>query len=407
MALADPDLEALYRRAIADPKSITRAERNAIWGWPPPEEEDRLCIARTGHTRAELIAKALSSPDDLTPLEAKIVYEREGAQVKLDLSWEEKQERRTLLYRVSRDKSPLQVLCNEAWSAVIDPQEWTAHGNAYKSERAAENTRLDEMYRQEQELLRTRRLEQGTPWMKDMLRDGLLEGAECWGFVVFRTGCYDEEGESLWQTFRQHLEKVAQTSILHWNGGPELWPTFGPVFIEDAALEGASDEQLRSRFRAMRDEEHWPKGMRTNCFLVADKAIIESETAQAPYVPRYRDIIQAEVNIRDDDPVVWIHAVDPDYPLKGAKAKEEAWGLVEAMGDFEGVATVALPAVFTWLHYVCFQAERGTATNINLDHKPMIGWCDIHFQTRRPEAWIRNLASFSGGITYISHTLRR
>jgi hypothetical protein len=37
-------LEPLYRRAIANPESITRAERNAILGWPPIEVLSRQAL---------------------------------------------------------------------------------------------------------------------------------------------------------------------------------------------------------------------------------------------------------------------------------------------------------------------------------------------------------------------------
>ena len=408
MMRANPDLEALYRRAIADPESITRAERNAIWGWPPPEEEDRLCVARTGHTRAELKAKALSNPDDLTLLEAKILCRLDGVQVRMNPSREEQLEYQAYSYRRAKNPSPTEVLCDEAQRALMKldgEDDRTARLNAVRREFAPRAARLDGLRRQWQEVNRANRLKTGTPWMKAMIQDGLLEGgAECWGFVVFRTGCYgSEEGEAAWQKFRQHFEKVAQTSVLHWNSGPQLWPTFRAVFVEDGeGLDGASDEQLRSRFKTMRDGEggdHLPKGMRTNCFLVADRAVIESEAVQTPYVPRYTDDIESTVRILPEDPVVYIRAIDPDYvvPVQGAMKKEETWGDDEEMRDFKGEATVALPPVFTWLHYVCFSAENGACTS---GPKLRIGWHDIHVQTRTPEAWTRNFAPYSGGISY-------
>ncbi|KAK4136073.1 hypothetical protein BT67DRAFT_440225 [Trichocladium antarcticum] len=47
---------------------------NAIFCQPPPEEEDRLCVVKTGHTVAELKTKAISNPDGLTRDEATIVH---------------------------------------------------------------------------------------------------------------------------------------------------------------------------------------------------------------------------------------------------------------------------------------------------------------------------------------------
>ena len=204
MTRENPDLEPLYRRAIADPESITRAERNAIWGWPPPEEEDRLCVARTGHARAELIAKAFSNPDDLTLLEVKIVYHLDGVQVRMNPSREEQLEPQAYSLRRSMNPSPTEVLFDEAQRALMKldgEDEKTAWVNAAKREFAPHTAKLDEWRRQWQELDRANRLKTGTHWMKGMIRDGLLEGgAECWGFVVFRTGCYgSEEGEAAWQ----------------------------------------------------------------------------------------------------------------------------------------------------------------------------------------------------------------
>jgi hypothetical protein len=149
-----------------------------------------------------------------------------------------------------------------------------------------------------------------------MVLDGLFEdGAECWGFVVFRTGCYDgDEGEAAWQKFREHFNKVTEASVLHWNSGLVLWSTFRAVFVEDKEeLDSASNEQLRARFRKMRDgdrgEHLLPRGIRTGCFLVADRAVIENEATRTPYVPRYADDLKASVRMRPEDPVVYIRAV--------------------------------------------------------------------------------------------------
>ncbi|OIW23566.1 hypothetical protein CONLIGDRAFT_637531 [Coniochaeta ligniaria NRRL 30616] len=63
------------------------------------------------------------------------------------------------------------------------------------------------------------------------------------------------------------------------------------------------------------------------------------------------------------------------------------------MAGFKGEVTVALPRVFDWLHFICFNAERG------IDPGPSRptgrGWRTIYMQTRRPEAWVRNLSPSS------------
>jgi hypothetical protein len=205
------------------------------------------------------------------------------------------------------------------------------------------------------------------------------------------------------EKFREYFAKVAETTVLHYNSGPLLWPRFRAVFIEDKeALDGASNE-LRARFRKMRNGdggEHLPKGIRTTtCFLVADKTVIEDAAAKAPCVPRYVDDLLASVDTRPGDPVVFIRAVDPDYNaaaqttvtkqlqgednVKGGEAKGDEVGTgsiakpvetpetkqsikkeVDEMRDFEGDATIMLPKVFDWLHHVCFVASalRGSTS---------------------------------------------
>ena len=67
------------------------------------------------------------------------------------------------------------------------------------------------------------------------------------------------------------------------------------------------------------------------------------------------------------------------------------------MASFQGQATVALPCVFDWLHFVCFCAEVGYDIP---NYEGREGWHAIHVQTKMPEAWMRNWAANSGGLRY-------
>lgn len=209
--------------------------------------------------------------------------------------------------------------------------------------------------------------------------------------------------------------------MLHWDSGPLHWPKFRAIFVEDEDLEGSSNAQLRARFRKMRDGdggERLPRGIRTNCLLVADQAVIESEVAKAPYIVRYRVNMPPSVDILPEDPVVYIRAVDPDYedeeggkkaanpaepetseeagPASTSLSRREAERKSEMVGC-TGEATVALPHIFDWLHYVCFNAERRTGQT---DFTLRTGWHAIYVQTRVPDAWNRNLVSNSGSVHY-------
>lgn len=109
----NPDLEDLYRRVIADPASASRADRNAVFRLPPPDEEDHLCIAKTGLTIAELKLKTLTEPEKMTLDETKILSSAWGV---LNGQWEAlgSEECQNRLRREAEDTSSLKTLADEA-----------------------------------------------------------------------------------------------------------------------------------------------------------------------------------------------------------------------------------------------------------------------------------------------------
>ncbi|KAH8894261.1 hypothetical protein GQ53DRAFT_839891 [Thozetella sp. PMI_491] len=358
-----PVLDSLYRQAIVDPASITRADENTIRGQPPPEEEDRLCATITGATRPELVAKAVAHPQDLTQDECKILVSSKGVNFRDEenLSLDE------LLEGIERRRRERNLLRENAIVALNQ-----ASSEDTKQALQAAHSRLAAIQHAEDEAYKSRwaehegerRLREGTAWIRGMLKTGLLEnGKDCWGFVVFRTGCYDDD--AAWEHFQACFSQTGETAVMWFNLGPLIWPSFRAVFVSDPALNGASTEQLRERFKAMRDSGELPKGIRTNCFLIADAAAINSEATTMTYEMR-----------REPGPTVFIRAADPDYkpPLAspsaataGCEGKEtasqndanrEARKEREA-GGFTGEVTLALPKVFDWFHWLCYRAERG------------------------------------------------
>lgn len=84
-----PELRALYQKAIATPDALTYAERNRIRERPPPDEEERLCLAKVHLTLPQLYEKAIAHPEQLTPLETKIImhgahYDADQSRAALD-----------------------------------------------------------------------------------------------------------------------------------------------------------------------------------------------------------------------------------------------------------------------------------------------------------------------------------
>ncbi|KAM7196604.1 hypothetical protein V8F33_006103 [Rhypophila sp. PSN 637] len=73
-----PEMRALYQKAIATPEAITPAEKNLIIGRPPPDEEERLCLAKVQLTVPQLREKAIAHPEQLTQLECKIIMHGAG-----------------------------------------------------------------------------------------------------------------------------------------------------------------------------------------------------------------------------------------------------------------------------------------------------------------------------------------
>lgn len=403
--ISDLDLEKLCRRALADPHSITREEYNIIWQWPSPDEEDRICAEKTGHTRAELVAKSLATPDDLTRDEAMILHHHLGVHFELQRGFLDSPE------DYNTQPSELEQLRDQAagvLSGAASDDAKRAVMNALNRQIAIDQVEFDEAQRRFDEWEAARRLARGTAWIKDLIKNGLLDN-ECWGFVIFRTGCFgSQQGDEAWREFREYFDSAAKAGILHWNSGPLLWPKFSALFVEREELNGASHERLRMEFRRMRDDDagadhELPKGMRTSCFLVADKAAIESDAVKAGFI--VRDELDFEPH--DDEPAVYLRAVHPDFQLNkhSSKTKDgvesvsphDAPEQDDGMAGFTGEVTVALPRVFDWLNCVCFVSECGKAWK---SHPLGRGWYDIYTQTKVPEEWTREYAPNSGSVSY-------
>lgn len=402
--ISDLNLEKLCRRAIADPQSITRDEYNIIWRWPSPDEEDRICVEKTGHTRAELVAKALAIPDELTRDEAMIVHHPLGVRYETQGSIFD------LPGNFGTQLSPLKELRDQATGVLRGAAGEDAKRavlNACNRQNAIDQAEIDEGQRRWDEWEVARRLERGTAWINDLIKNGLLDG-ECWGFVVFRTGCYgSEHGDRAWQRFREYFDSMAKATVLHWNSGPLLWPKFSALFVEREELNGASHEKLRIEFKRMRDgdtgaDPQLPKGIRTSCFLAVDEAAIESDAVETRFIVRD----DLDFDPHQNDPVVYLRAVHPDFQLKDSSKTEAGVELIsshgtpeqyDGMAGFTGEVTVALPRVFDWLNCVCFESERGGAWK----GRPLgKGWHDIYTQTKVPERWIRYYAPNSGRVSY-------
>lgn len=147
--------------------------------------------------RAGLVAKAVASPDELTLCEAQILCHPHGVNYDdTEHAGPPSLDQLKALLDRRKDPTPLEKLLNEAVDrlSAVRPAEITSIMNARKRQNAIEAVEMDAVEMKWRDLERARRPKVGTPWIRRMLQAGLPEdSAECWGFVVFRTGCYHGE----------------------------------------------------------------------------------------------------------------------------------------------------------------------------------------------------------------------
>lgn len=354
------DLRALFNRAIADPTSITGAERNEIRRLPPPDEEDRIIRETlTCNSKAELVSKAAASPETLTTEEVDYLIPRYNTR-----GFKSKEERE-LMY--------------EAINATTPSEEQTAISNVYKRE--SQQWAEDQAKREEDLQLREHlRSLPRAKWVQRMVDADLQR----WGFVCFRTayGC-EKTSDERWELFKTWYKGAGEHVALIWKGFRDLWPKHMTHFVSDPALEGCSVEGLRERFRGMRAAGEIPDGLRTDVFLVADEQAIADDCVAPgkPYhtTPCIMNVFGRANKYRGRVDAPLLRAVDPDYDPTTTVPTEGPYA------GFKGEISYRLPKTFDWLHY-SFWAESET-------------WEKRYWQTKEIE-WAPFKVPYSAYPTY-------
>ncbi|KAK3177857.1 hypothetical protein K4F52_009409 [Lecanicillium sp. MT-2017a] len=107
-------------------------------------------------------------------------------------------------------------------------------------------------------------------------------GPPRWGWVIYRT-CYQPELDAAWEAFKQYFERELRTEIVE-SDAPEIADKADWAIIEDPELDGASMEQLKSRFRDWAradsnggvDKSSYSRGPRYEVFVQVDEAALRS-----------------------------------------------------------------------------------------------------------------------------------
>ncbi|KAF6804027.1 hypothetical protein CSOJ01_10479 [Colletotrichum sojae] len=308
----EPEIKALYVRAVENPSVLTLAEKYRVLGRLPPDQEDEICMQHFGLTWGELIAKALADPEELSKEELDVICD--GVQTK-DLFHGVWYFGALPYLSLEEDKLKRHALRRAREALDYESAEPAAKERALGRRRAINESLAEESYRYK--------------WISKVMDAGLPR----WGFVVFRTG-YDAKysGDAAWERFRELYDRTGETMMgKQWRlSGRNLWKSHECVFVSEAGLHEASSEELRSRFRAMGEKEEIPEGIRRDCFLVVDEDVIT-----------WMDEVASKgKECQGSRWTVFLRAVNADY-----KGKEK--------GDL-GEISVPLPKVCDWLYYTLF-----------------------------------------------------
>lgn len=331
-----PEEKALYLRIIADPASVTRADKNQVYERPPPDEEDRLCKEKVGISMEELRHKALSNPDAMTEDECNIltggVKKREKSSGKYPL-WK---------FHLIEDDMELSHQVDEILYTQEDFEiQRRAHHRHHDFDEVIEERRKRK--RQQQFDERAAKMRATTPRWINHMSDAKLSQ---WGFVIFRT-TYSGETEDEWKTFKWVYDGYRRAQLHHgWIRTNNISLLHRPLLVSDSSLEGADVDALRQRFKAMREQNEIPAGIATDCFLIVDQAALDNAvlSLESRYQPKA---------LGEPDPwqyTFYIRAANPDYDASVPIPSEGE------LAGYEGEITIPLPKVFDWLYY-CFLAK--------------------------------------------------
>ncbi|KAK3934018.1 hypothetical protein QBC46DRAFT_429447, partial [Diplogelasinospora grovesii] len=386
-------------------------EINAVLNWLSPEDNERICREKGGgRTRAELVAYALSRPEELTKVECHLIMRN------LSLAEEFRRESENnnnpaapppppdLFELYARMEAALDGLFASYGTASLTQQQLGE--DAYWAVWAA--TISDD----EKRAVQVARVRLAALRAEERFERERHYAGE--GFVCFWTGGYhhhgnggEEEGDddddaaaACWERFQKYYWQTGETVVLEWGSGDRLWPLFRTIFVSDAALDGAPTDALRARFKAMVEAGEVPPGIRRDGFIVADDAAIRSDETKRPYALREKG--------RDSwlpAPTVFVRAVHPDFgasPLSSVQEQEQQQQAAEGgnegqstfddpMAGFPGAVTLALPKVFDFLHFALFFPQHRLG-----------GWEAVYRQTKVPTRFSAGFHSATSAPTYAS-----
>ncbi|CAH0057920.1 unnamed protein product [Clonostachys solani] len=261
----DDATRELYRRAIADPSSLSEEERRKILRRPPPEEEDARSRELCGSTMSELITKAIQNHESLTYQESTLVMARPKESYPGELLREKcrmSENDRDLLHK-AMEAAPTADEVAAQKNAMGIQNLWREHNNAAYDALSAFDRAL---------IKRAGHI----PWQDHIIgpEDPFRKIATC-GFVVFYSDAVN------WPSFNERMQAATKY------GFDLCMSRIRDSIREGFTLHGVQyddAESLQSRFAAVRDVDEIPKGLRQDAFLYVDDEATQSLESSRPFV---------------------------------------------------------------------------------------------------------------------------
>lgn len=279
----DEETRALYNRAIADPASLTDAERRRITHRPPADEEDALCRQACGSSMTELVAKAIaihnngSAIGHSTGTDDLVLTYKEAHHITAGVV--PGQPGRLLSYRVRLSKEE-QDLTHKAVAAALSEEMKIAQEVAQAVQRRwwpAQKAAIESLNDDDS---RNIRYAMRIPWQDQILKSASIDGSpSVSGLVVF----YDPERT---EGYRSQVEQAVFNGMHYqpMSMDDRAISRFTLHWVEVPALNSDDTDKLstlQTTFQIMLANHEYPTGLRSDCFLYMDK---EGICFTRPYV---------------------------------------------------------------------------------------------------------------------------
>ncbi|KAF3017462.1 hypothetical protein E8E14_009574 [Neopestalotiopsis sp. 37M] len=344
-----PELEraALLSESAA---KISDQDRRRLLDIPDQDVESANLAAVTELSKAQLLERAVKSPNDLTDAESELLWRRYWRHV----SWTEgsaAMHARDILFPGRSFDSPdpwedLEVRLARARQPLYEENELEAWKNA--GHELSRRRKADFEAQQAEEIGRVMR--EAAPWIQRLWVEDLQDqGPAVWGYAIFRDPAIEAEmGDMAYDDYLVHAGGIIKWAKMALRCGSTIesrfrqsllkWPADlnSPRQAADGGQQdlGATFQRLREVFKSARaaPRQNGQQGLGIddnllrNVFLVVDRDAANSHLSKWPRTivreaEPGRPAMFSQAGAGVDD--AWVWAVDPDFEPENAPVPDE------------------------------------------------------------------------------------